>query len=75
LTLTLLKSKHAPLAWLAEQDDLVEAFDKGEDVYKIMASASMESLKKKLRKMKDLSARRQSLGLDTEWVQLSSGSA
>jgi hypothetical protein len=32
---------------------------------------SMESLKKKLRKMKDLSARRQSLGLDTEWVQLS----
>ena len=26
------------LAWLAEQDDLVEAFDKGEDVYKIMAS-------------------------------------
>jgi hypothetical protein len=27
------------LAWLAEQDDLVEAFDKGEDVYKIMASA------------------------------------
>jgi DNA polymerase I-like protein with 3'-5' exonuclease and polymerase domains len=27
------------LAWLAGQDDLVEAFDKGEDVYKIMASA------------------------------------
>jgi len=27
------------LAWLAEQDDLVEAFRKGEDVYKIMASA------------------------------------
>jgi DNA polymerase len=27
------------LAWLAEQDDLVDAFDKGEDVYKIMASA------------------------------------
>jgi DNA polymerase len=27
------------LAWLAEQDDLVEAFEKGEDVYKIMASA------------------------------------
>ena len=27
------------LAWLAEQDDLVEAFDRGEDVYKIMASA------------------------------------
>jgi DNA polymerase len=27
------------LAWLASQDDLVEAFDKGEDVYKIMASA------------------------------------
>ena len=26
------------LAWLAEQNDLVEAFDKGEDVYKIMAS-------------------------------------
>ena len=26
------------LAWLAGQDDLVEAFDKGEDVYKIMAS-------------------------------------
>jgi len=25
------------LAWLAEQDDLVEAFEKGEDVYKIMA--------------------------------------
>ena len=27
------------LAWLAEQDDLVEAFKNGEDVYKIMASA------------------------------------
>ena len=27
------------LAWLAEQDDLVEAFENGEDVYKIMASA------------------------------------
>ena len=27
------------LAWLSEQNDLVEAFDKGEDVYKIMASA------------------------------------
>ena len=27
------------LAWLAGQDDLVNAFDKGEDVYKIMASA------------------------------------
>ena len=26
------------LAWLAGQDDLVEAFEKGEDVYKIMAS-------------------------------------
>jgi DNA polymerase len=27
------------LAWLAGQDDLVKAFDKGEDVYKIMASS------------------------------------
>lgn len=27
------------LAWMAEQEDLVEAFEKGEDVYKIMASA------------------------------------
>jgi hypothetical protein len=27
------------IAWLAEQDDLVEAFANGEDVYKIMASA------------------------------------
>jgi len=27
------------LAWLAGQDDLVEAFDKGEDVYKIMAAS------------------------------------
>ena len=27
------------LAWLAGQDDLVEAFNRGEDVYKIMASA------------------------------------
>ena len=27
------------VAWLAGQDDLVEAFDRGEDVYKIMASA------------------------------------
>ena len=27
------------LAWLAEQDDLVEAFDRGDDVYKIMAAA------------------------------------
>ena len=27
------------LAWLAEADDLVEAFDRGDDVYKIMAAA------------------------------------
>lgn len=27
------------VAWLAGQDDLVEAFDKGQDVYKIMASS------------------------------------
>lgn len=27
------------VAWIAGQDDLVDAFDKGEDVYKIMASA------------------------------------
>lgn len=27
------------LAWLSEQNDLVEAFERGEDVYKIMASA------------------------------------
>jgi DNA polymerase len=27
------------LAWLAGQDDLVDAFEKGQDVYKIMASA------------------------------------
>lgn len=27
------------VAWLAGQDDLVDAFEKGEDVYKIMASA------------------------------------
>jgi DNA polymerase len=27
------------LAWLAEQDDLVDAFERGQDVYKIMASA------------------------------------
>ena len=27
------------LAWLAEQNDLLEAFENGEDVYKIMASA------------------------------------
>jgi DNA polymerase I-like protein with 3'-5' exonuclease and polymerase domains len=27
------------LAWLAEEDALVEAFDRGDDVYKIMASA------------------------------------
>jgi DNA polymerase len=27
------------LAWLAEQNDLVDAFDAGEDVYKIMASS------------------------------------
>jgi DNA polymerase len=38
------------LAWLAEQNDLVEAFERGEDVYKIMASAiygkSVESITK-----------------------------
>ena len=27
------------LAWLAEQNDLVDAFERGEDVYKIMASS------------------------------------
>lgn len=32
------------LAWLAGQDDLVEAFDRGEDVYKIMASAIYDVL-------------------------------
>ena len=30
------------LAWLAGQNDLVDAFDKGEDVYKIMASSIYE---------------------------------
>lgn len=30
------------LAWLAGQDDLVDAFDKGEDVYKIMATSIYE---------------------------------
>ena len=30
------------LAWLAGQEDLVDAFDKGEDVYKIMATAIYE---------------------------------
>ena len=30
------------LAWLAEADDLVEAFDRGDDVYKIMAGAIYE---------------------------------
>jgi len=38
------------LAWLAEQNDLVEAFDRGDDVYKIMASSiygkSVESIDK-----------------------------
>jgi DNA polymerase len=38
------------LAWLAGQDDLMEAFDRGEDVYKIMASAiygkAMEKISK-----------------------------
>ena len=41
------------LAWLSGQDDLVEAFRKGEDVYKIMASAiygkSIEEISKEER--------------------------
>ena len=38
------------LAWLAEQDDLVEAFDRGDDVYKIMASAIYNKPKEKITK-------------------------
>jgi DNA polymerase len=41
------------VAWLAEQNDLVDAFEKGEDVYKIMASAiygkSVEQISKEER--------------------------
>ena len=41
------------LAWLAEQDDLVEAFENGEDVYKIMAKSiygkPVEEIKKEER--------------------------
>ena len=38
------------LAWLAEQNDLVEAFDNGEDVYKIMASAIYGKAQEKITK-------------------------
>ena len=38
------------LAWLAEQDDLVEAFDRGDDVYKIMASAIYDKPEDKIDK-------------------------
>lgn len=38
------------LAWLAEQNDLLEAFDKGEDVYKIMASAIYGKSQEKITK-------------------------
>jgi len=38
------------LAWLAEQDDLVEAFDRGDDVYKIMASAIYNKPKEEITK-------------------------
>ena len=38
------------LAWLAEQDDLVEAFDAGADVYKITASAIYNKPESKISK-------------------------
>ena len=38
------------LAWLAGQNDLVEAFKKGEDVYKIMASAIYEKTPEEITK-------------------------
>jgi len=38
------------LAWLAEQDDLVEAFENGQDVYKIMASAIYAKAEEKIDK-------------------------
>jgi len=36
------------LAWLAEQNDLVDAFERGEDVYKIMASSIYNKAEKEI---------------------------
>ena len=38
------------LAWLAEQNDLVDAFERGEDVYKIMASSIYVKAQEKISK-------------------------
>ena len=38
------------LAWLAEEEDLVKAFDRGDDVYKIMAAAIYKKPEEKINK-------------------------
>ena len=38
------------LAWLAEEEDLVKAFDRGDDVYKIMAAAIYEKPEEEITK-------------------------
>jgi DNA polymerase bacteriophage-type len=38
------------LAWLAEQNDLVDAFERGEDVYKIMASSIYSKVQEEISK-------------------------
>ena len=70
------------LAWLAGQDDLVEAFRNEEDVYKIMAAAiygkrsdellSIERHHQKLPRKKGLLVRRPSLVRATVWARKNS---
>ncbi|CAB4189725.1 bifunctional 3'-5' exonuclease/DNA polymerase [uncultured Caudovirales phage] len=60
------------LAWLAEQDDLVEAFDRGEDVYKQMASKIYNKAEKDIDKIERFVGKTVILGCGygTGWAKL-----
>ena len=58
------------LAWLAEQDDLTQAFANGEDVYVKMASRIYGVPKKMLQKTNGLWARPLSWAQGMAWEQL-----
>ena len=60
------------LAWLAGQDDLVTAFDKGDDVYKIMASAIYGKDAEGISKDQRFVGKTQFSVQATAWVRLSS---
>jgi DNA polymerase len=59
------------LAWLAEQNDLVDAFERGEDVYRIMAAKIYGKAPGDVTKDERFVGKQPSLALATGWVPVS----